>query len=617
MFKIITINPLWIKNIVGFFLLSTLLVSPLYAVQVNFTVNGALSTEVIQGNKFTLKVEFVAEKDKDRDCHLFAYNHIKNSSLPAFFEAQLKTGDLKFESTAGSWSYASPNNGDSLVSTMTFFVAKNTTFDLVANLNTFNGAELSGLSELYHSTKSCKVSNIIPTLHISVNKKRSALKETDPTFLEPEKTRELDCQKLKESVDISNTADDDVIIEKLSALPRNYYIANCKDRGSENANEIRNRNADLEEKATQSVAVLNTAKKQLGNVRHRLEKLRTTKAKRGIDVSGANLNIQGEKLAIGQLGGAAGDDNDLLEDSRWGVFTNGEVGFGKSSQTDNDLKVGSGGRDFDFNTTGLTIGADYRFTGEKMIAGGAIGYKDFNADFSTQEGGTSTKGVHLSAYGTYLLSEKSYLDAVIGYGKEKMNSRRPVNNDGSGGIGEETTFAIGKPETQALTVSAGGGYEFTKKEWSLTPYGRLDYTKANIDAYTESASHSSAEISTVKFKQQNAESLESTLGIKTSRVISTSKGVFIPQASLEWKHEFADISSVSGELAEIKNLNPFEEFNSNKRDNNYYNLGFGVSAVLPKGRSTYLNFESRLGDSIIADNVVRMGLRWEFGVKDK
>jgi outer membrane autotransporter protein len=612
MFKIIIISSLGIKNIVRLLLLLTLFVNPLYAVQIEFTSD---KKELIKGDKFTLSVRFIAE-EQDKDCHLFAYNYIKNTDSrghPTFFESWLNAGDLKFESVSGSWLYVSPSNGDSLESTMVFSVPKNNTFNLIANLKTYNGSEL-GLPDLYRSSKRCKVSNIIRTVNISVNKELLASKEKPPIFAEPEKVRALDCQKLKESVGISSTVNDDSIIEKLSGKSKQYYITNCKDRGVE-GNKIRDRNAEPEEISTQSIAILNTAKKQLGNVRHRLEKLRTTTGKRGIDISGVNVMIQGEKLAIQQLGGAAGDDaNDLLEDSRWGMFTNGEYGFGKSTHLD-DHRTGSGGRDFDFNTTGLTVGADYRFSNEKMIVGGAIGYKDFNADFTTQEGGTHTKGIHLSAYGTYLISEQSYLDAVIGYGKDQIDSRRPINNDGSIGV-DKTTFAIGNPSTQALTFSAGGGYEFNKKEWSLTPYGRMDYTKANIAAYTESSTDPSADASILKFKQQNAESLESTLGIKTSRVISMSKGVLIPHASLEWKHEFTGTGSVVGESAFINDFAHFEESNSNERDKNYYNIGFGMSGVLPKGRSTYLNFESRLGDSIITDNVVKAGFRWEFGVED-
>ena len=317
------------------------------------------------------------------------------------------------------------------------------------------------------------------------------------------------------------------------------------------------------------------------------------------------------------LSGGGGEENDLLKNSRWSLFANGEFAFGKKNRGF-DGTVSSGDRNFDFNSKGLTIGADYRFPGEKLIAGVALGYKDFDADFTSQEGYTNTTGYNVSVYGTYLLSDKAYVDGVIGLGKDSINSRRPVNNDGTGGIGDQTTFAIGNPDAQEFTVSVGGGYDFNKREWTFSPYGRLDYTKGKIDKYKEIASHSSARTSMFEIDRQSIESLTSSLGLKASRVYSTPKGVIIPFASLEWKHEFKGRGAISGQSIFLQE-NPelgvapgFSEDHSTNIDKNYYKIGAGVSAVFPKGRSAFFNLESRLGDSTIKDNVVRAGYRWEF-----
>jgi outer membrane autotransporter protein len=370
------------------------------------------------------------------------------------------------------------------------------------------------------------------------------------------------------------------------------------------------RNFEPEEVATQTVAIIGAAGRQLANIRSRLDRLRATKGQRDVDVSAASLNIQGATVSVGLLGGAAGDDeNGLLENSRWGFFANGDYAFGNENRGNDGAKKG-GDRNFDFNSTGLTFGADYRFPGEKMIAGAALGYKDFDSDFTTQKGGTSVKGYNLSVYGAYLLSDKAYMDATIGLGNNKLDSRRPVNNDGTRGIGNQSTFAIGKPDAAEFTFSVGGGYEFYKGEWSLTPYGRMDYIKGTVDAYTELASHTSARTSMFKIDKQNIESLTSTLGVKASRVVSTSKGVFIPYASLDWKHDFKGRGSISGSSIYLNEA--FEERNRSEFDRNYYNLGLGVSAQFPKGKSAFLSLESRQGDSVVEDTTIRAGIRLEF-----
>ena len=410
----------------------------------------------------------------------------------------------------------------------------------------------------------------------------------------------------------------------LSGADKSFYDAQCINRDS----LIVRRNFEPEEVAAQSKSVLLGAERQLNNVRARLDKLRRKKDTRGFDATGTSISLQGKRipgadLAISGaalvLSGAAGDteESELLEESRWGVFTNGEYGLGKKKRSGSDLDVGSGDRKFDFNSTGFTIGADYRFPGEKYYAGAALGYKSFDADFTTQEGDTSNKGYNLSFYGTYLISDKSYLDALVSFGRNQIDSHRPVNNDGTGEIGNTTTFAIGNPDASEVALSIGGGYEFNRGEWTMLPYGRVDYTRGTIDAYTESASHPSATSSMFRINEQDVDSLTSTVGMKASRVISTSSGVFTPYASVEWKHEFKDRSAISGTSTYLSGSGlgisgDFVEGNANDIDRDYFNATVGVSAVFPKGKSSYLGLESRFGDDQIKDTAVKAGFQWEF-----
>ena len=401
----------------------------------------------------------------------------------------------------------------------------------------------------------------------------------------------------------------------LSTEATAFLNSNCRNRGVDPAV---GRNFEPEEVAAQGSALIVGAERQVGNVRARLDKLRSSNGGRGVDVSGVALNIKGTTIPGNalSLGGASGDeDNELLENSRWGLFANGEYSFGKRKTADNDQIVGNGDRKFDFNSKGLTLGADYRFLGEKLFAGAALGYKDFDSDFTTQSGDTSNQGYNLSFYSTYLVSDKSYIDALVNFGRSQIDSRRPVNNDGSGGIGNEVTFAVGQPDARELGLSIGGGYEFNQGEWGITPYGRIDYVRGTIDAYNESASHPSATASLFTINKQTVDSLTSTVGVRAARTISTSSGVFVPQASIEWKHEFKDRSTISGTSNYLTDLGlpgSFSEENADSPDRNYYNVGVGVSAVFPKGRSGYLNFESRFGDDQIKDNAVKAGFRWEF-----
>lgn len=102
----------------------------------------------------------------------------------------------------------------------------------------------------------------------------------------------------------------------------------------------------------------------------------------------------------------------------------------------------------------------------------------------------------------------------------------------------------------------------------------------------------------------------------SSFIISTSEGVLIPHASLEWQHEFMGETSILGQSIYLRAPNLKKLLPINERKNSY-KLGVGVSVVLLEGRSTFLDLESRLGDAAIEDYIVKAGFRWEFGLNHK
>ena len=477
--------------------------------------------------------------------------------------------------------------------------------------------ETFGLS-LKLSTEGATESCLIETNDTQVITPVTLRDTTDATVAtktkEPEAVLDSSCEALEQRQrnGVVLTGDD-----------KSFYDAQCADRNDPEIGRVVSRNFEPEEVVSQSRAVILGADRQLNNIRARLDKLRTNQNTRGFDAAGTSFNVQGARIpgAALALSGSAGDmeESELLSNSRWGVFANGEYAFGEKKHGGSDLNVASGERKFDFNSTGVTLGADYRFPSEKYFAGAALGYKKFDADFTTQEGETNNKGYNLSFYGTYLISDKSYLDALVSFGRNQIDSRRPVNNDGTGGIVDMSTFAIGNPGANEVALSIGGGYEFNQGEWTMSPYGRVDYTHGTIDAYTERASHPSATSSMFRINEQNIDSLTSTVGIKATRVISTSSGVFRPHASIEWKHEFKDRSAISGSSTYLSGTGSglgvsgnFSEENTDGIDKDYFNATVGVSVVFPKGRSGYLNLESRFGDDQIKDTAVKAGFRWEF-----
>ena len=102
------------------------------------------------------------------------------------------------------------------------------------------------------------------------------------------------------------------------------------------------------------------------------------------------------------------------------------------------------------------------------------------------------------------------------------------------------------------------------------------------------------------------------MGAFASYAISTSIGVFVPQLSGEWVHEFQDNQRViyfrfREDLGQTK-----LRFQTDSPDRNYANLGTGVVLVLPKGMQVFLSFRALVGYSDRQAYTANGGLRIGF-----
>ena len=350
----------------------------------------------------------------------------------------------------------------------------------------------------------------------------------------------------------------------------------------------------------QGTSSMEISQRQFDNITARMEALRSGVS--GISLSGLTLEQQGQRLSLGELtktasGGSAGEEAGALV-GRLGFFINGNMGLGEKDGSSNELG-------FDFDTRGLTAGMDYRFT-DQFIVGAAVGYVNNQTDFDVSRGEMDVDGTTLALYTTYYHDEASYLDAIISYGWNDFDNTRQMSFDLAGTpISAQTS---GSTDGEELSISLGGGYDFNRGSLSYGPYARLNYISADIDAYTETSSVGFE----MGYGDQEVESLTSLLGGQLGYAISTSSGVFMPQARLEWVHEFNNDSRfIDGRFVYI-DPQPTFSVATDDPDRNYFNLGLGVSATFGAGKSGYLYYETLLGQQDIQRHALAAGVRFEF-----
>jgi len=349
--------------------------------------------------------------------------------------------------------------------------------------------------------------------------------------------------------------------------------------------------------ATLGSVALATTNVQTSNIGLRLAALRRGAA--GVSLSGLSLNVDGKSVPLGAVaslipglergGGASADRSSIL--SRLGIFATGQGSFGTQDATSKELG-------YDYHTAGITLGVDYRFT-DQFLLGMAFGYLRTKAAYDSSVGDSAANGYNLSAYGTYYILDRLYVDGIVTGGWNTYNSER--------NIPDATATANSNTNGTQFSVSVSTGYNFNVGALGFGPTGRVNYVQVHIDGYQENG----ASPFNVTVADQNIQSVTTAFGGQATYAISMPWGVLTPLLRFEWEHEYQGNSrSVTGNLVASPSTTVVARTNNPDRD--YFNLGAGVSTTFKQGVSAFLQFDTVLGRSNFSSYAFNTGVRFEF-----
>ncbi len=376
-------------------------------------------------------------------------------------------------------------------------------------------------------------------------------------------------------------------------------LATCRDLAqdtAENRADLVNQAVPLNQKPNTRYAV-ELPHVQFDNVLFRLTELRHGGP--ALSASGINLDWGGKRISGSDLarmmreltGGGAGGDG-VADSGRLGLFLSGGLGTGDRDATPRE-------KGFGFDSYGLTGGLDYRF-GDSLILGAALGYGSTEAEFDGNPDATDVDGWSALVYGTWFPDEAFYLDWVLSAGRSNFDVRR---FDPFSGL-----TARADTDGRQYALSFGGGYELSRNGWTFGPHARVEYARVDVDGYRESAVAGNEYV----FDDQDATSLRTTLGAQISYAVSSAYGVFLPQARIDWTHEFQNDSSlVTAYLANDPTLTPVS-LRTDEPDRDYAHLSLSVSAVFAGGTSGFISYEKLLAHSYLGSDWIQLGVRKEF-----
>jgi len=293
--------------------------------------------------------------------------------------------------------------------------------------------------------------------------------------------------------------------------------------------------------------------------------------------------------------------------SRLGAFANATFGFGDRDATQRE-------NGFDFDTVGLTAGADYRLSTE-LVLGGALGYTRLNADFqeSAEVAGGKVEGDSWSLLGYALYNVGDfYAHGLLGYSRTDFDIERRIDYEPGPNAGPQVEgadrTARADPDGRQFQVSAGFGYELRRNAWSLSPGVRVEILRARIDGYRERG----AEGLDMAVQRQTVESATTALGAELAYTSGQPFGVLIPQARAEWVHEFSNharrietryANDPEGTVLAVRTDDP---------DRNYLRLGASVSAVFRGGTQAFIDYETLQLLNDVESHQFTAGIRLEF-----
>jgi outer membrane lipase/esterase len=324
----------------------------------------------------------------------------------------------------------------------------------------------------------------------------------------------------------------------------------------------------------------------------------------GLDQLAAALgDATGYKGAAGagtaaSAGGGAGDDpGSISATTRLGFFINGSLRRGSQDTTTYETP-------FDFRSTSVTAGVDYRWT-EHFIVGLALGHSSGSTDFTDGSGRLDSRSNLASLYATFY-DEAFYVDLIGTFGHISYAATRttsfsidtttsdvPTNCVG-GDCSVDTTGSTG---ARQLAFSGDVGYTFNRGGFSFGPDIAIDYTRINVNGFSENDPDQSG--MALDFGQDTGESLLAKAGGHMAYAIKTSFAVFLPEARVHYIHEFkndqralsvhfSDDPDAGTPAGPVSNFVVFTD----PPDRSYFDYAAGVSAQFAFGVSAFVDYNA-------------------------
>ena len=269
----------------------------------------------------------------------------------------------------------------------------------------------------------------------------------------------------------------------------------------------------------QNVLVQKTMTEFISTVNHRLRYLRQNRVNDNLsknniklDFGNALLTSLAETVQIGNM-----SSTKLIPDD-WSSWSEGTISITKIGDTSNSSSK-------EIDSQGIAVGFDKKLNDNDLL-GFAVQYGQSDTDIGTSGSGIDTKNYNISIYRTKPLDDNNFIEGTIGVGQIKNDL---VRKNGSNTL-------TGSRDGNQIFGSINYGKTFSKKDFNLTPIGRIDLGYTELDAYTEIGKDA------LSYDKQTVESGLASLGLEVNDIIKFNQSNLKPFGKVEYGLDFSNSS---------------------------------------------------------------------------
>lgn len=275
-------------------------------------------------------------------------------------------------------------------------------------------------------------------------------------------------------------------------------------------------------------------------------------------------------------------------------------------------------RGLDGDGWALEIGLDRRVS-ERLFVGALAAFENVSYDFDADQvtgtftpadraGSADTDSKSLTLYAVWNVTERSFIDTSLGYGRQQHSFRRNPVAQGAPRLSQVQGQVSGSPDSRVWWAALNAGLDFGSGATTFGPFLGLTYTNSKIDAYSEQDLNGSG--LHMALAECRRTSVLGHVGLRADRAFSTARGVFVPQLRVEYLHEFRNRALVGSARYVLDNGSAVFSMTGDQPDQGRVSIGAGLNAILPNGWIAFVNFDTLVG-SDLDRNRATLGLRVE------